>query len=450
LKKLPAVLRKANWKVTVTVAFGSKNEITEIEPGKVEQNFGIAIDIGTTTVAAALVDLASGKVIDSETEYNRQIPLGEDVLSRITYAQNGGLAELNKKIIETINSLSGKLLSRNSFDKQEVSSAIIAGNTIMTHLFLELDPEYIRVEPYIPIANHLPSINASDLGLEMDDYAKIYCVPGVSSYVGGDVVADIIACSMHKKDNLCLLIDLGTNGELVLGNKDWMLSCSCSAGPAFEGIGIEKGMRAAEGAVENISISGKKINFKVIGGVEPKGICGSGMIDLLSEMLNENIIDRAGDFNSVDERVKIDAGIKKFYIAKEVWVTEADIKNLIRTKAAIFAGCRTLLGSVDKDFKDIDEIFIAGGLGSSLDVEKAVQIGLLPDIDRKKFKFIGNGALAGAHAVLLSKQKRNESVALGKKISYLELSTENKFMDEFTSALFIPHTNLDLFPSVKK
>jgi len=450
LRKLPAVLRKSNWKVTVTVASGAKNEIIEVEPGKVEQNFGLAIDIGTTTVAVALVDLLTGKVIDSETDYNKQIPLGEDVLSRINYAQNGGLEELNKKVIETINPLILTILQRTGFDKREVSSAVVAGNTVMTHLFLKLDPEYIRIEPYIPIANHLPSISASDVGLQMDDYAKIHCVPGVSSYVGGDVVADIIASGMNKKQKLCLLIDLGTNGEIVLGNKDWMLSCSCSAGPAFEGIGIEKGMRAVDGAIESLTISDTKIKYKLIGGETAKGICGSGMIDLLAELLKEKIIDRAGEFNSENELVKVEAGTKKFVITKDVWVNDSDVKNIIRTKAAIFAGCRTLLASVDKTFEDVDEIFIAGGLGNYLDVEKAVQIGLLPDVSRKKFKFIGNGALAGAHAILLSKEKRDESINISKKMAYLELSTENKFMDEFTSALFIPHTNLDLFPSVRK
>jgi uncharacterized 2Fe-2S/4Fe-4S cluster protein (DUF4445 family) len=450
LRKLSDVLRKSDWKATVTVATGRRDEIIEIEPGKIESNFGLAIDVGTTTVAVALINLLSAEVIDVENGYNKQVSFGEDVLSRIAYAQNGGLHELNSKIIETLNELIKKLLARNNINIKELTSAVVSGNTVMLHLLLQVNPSYIRVEPYIPTANHFPALQASELGLAMDEYAKIYCVPGVSSYVGGDVVSDIIASDMHKKENLCLLIDLGTNGEIVLGNKDWMLSCSCSAGPAFEGVGIEKGMVAADGAIESVNIESQNLNFKTIGNGAPKGICGSGMIDLLAVLFRERIIDRAGELNPQESRVTAEAGEKKFFITDQIWIKENEIRNLIRSKAAVFSGCKTLLDSVEKNFSDVGEILVAGGLGNYLNIENAVAIGMLPDIDRSKFKFIGNSSLSGAHSILLSKEKRDESISVGKKVSYLELSANSKFMDEFTSALFIPHTNLDLFPSLKK
>jgi uncharacterized 2Fe-2S/4Fe-4S cluster protein (DUF4445 family) len=449
LRKLAKTLRDADWKITVAFSHYPRDEIIEIESGKVDQNYGLAIDIGTTTVAAALIDLKNGKVVDFENDYNGQISLGEDVLSRINYAKNGGLDELNKRIIETINELINRILERKHCNREDITSAVISGNTTMEHLFLKLNPEYIRIEPYIPVANHAPSIRAADLGINISSCAKVYCVPGASSYVGGDVISDIIASDMHKKEHLCLLIDLGTNGEIVLGNRDWMLSCSCSAGPAFEGIGIEKGMAAKQGAIEDISISGSNTNFKLVSGTEPLGICGSGLIDLMAELHREKVLDRAGDFPMQDSRINGDESGKKFHITENIWITESEIKNLIRTKAAVFAGCKTLLESVDKSFQDVNEIIVAGGLGNYLNIDNAIKIGLLPDVARDKFKFIGNGSLAGAHAMIISKTKRDEAIEVSKKMSYLELSTENKFMDEFTSALFIPHTNIDLFPSAK-
>jgi uncharacterized 2Fe-2S/4Fe-4S cluster protein (DUF4445 family) len=329
----------------------------------------------------------------------------------------------------------------------------------MMHLLLSVPPGPIKREPYIPTVNLLQPIRARDLGIEAPN-AYLYCVPGRSAYVGGDITADILVSGMHKEEGLSLLIDVGTNGEIVLGNKEWLVGCSCSAGPAFEGGEVECGTRAVRGAIEKVRITPNfDVEYSVIGDVKPIGICGSGLIDLLGDLFRCGIIDKNGSMKDLDNRrTRSGKEGKEFVVAfsqetdigKDIIITEADLKNIIRTKAAIYAAASLLLKTVGYKTEDLAQIFIAGAFGNYLDARKSVMTGILPDVEIEKLKFIGNGALAGAQLVLLSKEKRREAEDIFRKITYIDLSTNPKFFEEFTSALFLPHTNLELFPSVKK
>lgn len=500
LRDLAKTLRENIWDVGVTVSeINGTNEIINLDNKEnINKHFGLAIDIGTTTVVVSLIDLNTGQTIATKSNYNKQIVCGEDILARISYAEEeeGGLSRLNKLIIETINFLVEELtiddeLCRRGIAygtcKVDITSIVAAGNTTMNHLFLALDPEHIRLEPYIPTANILPTLKAKNLGLEVNPEAAVYCMPCRSSYVGGDITADILASEMDKKDELSLLIDVGTNGEAVIGNKEWLVSCSCSAGPAFEGGEVQHGMRATLGAIEKIALTilpqeeGKdiKVFFKTIGDVKPKGICGSGLIDLLAELFINGIIDKSGNINEIPSpRIRHGPEGLEFVVAwadetslgkdviahrkedgeivmkeaegKDIVITEADIKNILRTKSAVYASCSTLLKSLNFKFDDLDKIYIAGGFGNYIDLKKAILIGLFPDVPLDKYEFIGNGSLGGARLALLSKDMRKEAERIYRVMTYIELSVNNMFYNEFTSALFLPHTDMNLFPSVSE
>lgn len=499
LGSLASTLRENQWDVGVTVTeLAGKNEIISIHPKElVGKHFGLAIDIGTTTVVVSLIDLNTGETVASRSNYNKQIVCGEDVLARINYAEeDGGLFNLQRLIVETINylieelTLDDEVCARRPKEgtcKEDITSVVASGNTTMTHLFLGLDPQHIRLEPYIPTACMFPMIKARDLILETNPHAYIYCMPCRSSYVGGDITADILASGLYKKDELALLVDVGTNGEAVIGNKDFLASCSCSAGPAFEGGEVQFGMRASVGAIEKLALTvlpGKddekdiKIYYKTIGKVLPKGICGSGLIDLLAELFINGVIDKSGSINDISsprirdgeegkEFVVVfaeETGLGKDVIAhkredgkiilkeskgKDIVITDSDIKNIIRTKGAVYASCSVLLKSMNYTFDDLDRIYIAGGFGNYIDMKKAILLGLFPDIPMKKYDFIGNGSLGGARLALLSKDMRTEAEKIYRKMAYIELSVNNMFYNEFTSALFLPHTDLSLFPTVE-
>jgi uncharacterized 2Fe-2S/4Fe-4S cluster protein (DUF4445 family) len=462
MKRLPTMLRRAGWKVTASIFdCEGTSRLVSLEPGDTtRRSFGLAVDIGTTTVVAYLINLCNGDVVRSASSYNKQLSCGEDVISRIDYAvDENGLETLQRLVVETINRLVEALCV--DVRPEEIGAAIFAGNTTMTHLFLGIHPGYIKLEPYIPAMNFLAPVKAMELGLAIEPRAVAGCLPCRSSYVGGDITGDILACGMQKMDGLYLLIDVGTNGEVVLGNKDWLVGCSCSAGPAFEGGEVRHGMRAADGAIERVEIMPDfEPAVSTIGKVKPAGICGSGLIDLLSGLLMTGAVDRTGKFTTAArERSKRfrdgDEG-QEYVIAwkgessarTDIFVTEADIKNLIRTKAAVYAACSTLVRSVSKRWDEIDRIFIAGGFGRYLSIPKAVSIGLFPDLPRKRFQYIGNGAASGARRVLLSRAEAEEAGNIVRKLTYMELTVNNDFMGEFTSALFLPHTDMNLFPSV--
>ncbi len=461
LKRLAGLLREGDWKVTVTLGRrGGTVELVQFEPGDTSKdNYGVAVDIGTTTIAAHLVDLNTGETLGTQARYNSQIRYGEDVISRIIYADNeeGGLMRLHQSVAKDINDLIGALVEEVGVHLHDVTYVMCAGNTTMIHFLLEMDPSNIRREPYIPTATSVPVIRAAEVGVAINGRGLLGCVPGVGSYVGGDITAGILASGMHKREELSLYIDMGTNGEVVLGNRDWLICCSASAGPAFEGGGIKCGMRATEGAIEKIVITedGRAI-WKVIGRGRPRGICGSGLIDAVAEMLKAGVINRLGKF-AKDGRWDIREGedglevvlvpARETATGKDIVITEADLATFIRSKGAIYAAANTLMSHLGFSFEDLDTVYISGGFGNYLDVQNAVLIGLLPDLPPAKFRFIGNGSITGAEMCLLSEDALKEAQDIARKMTYFELSTDPRFMDEFSSALFLPHTNLERFPS---
>jgi uncharacterized 2Fe-2S/4Fe-4S cluster protein (DUF4445 family) len=465
LQNLAENLRQAAWDVSVSLtSLANGYTVIRIEKGNDRPAYGLAIDIGTTTVVVLLINLMTGETVDSQGTYNQQARYGDDVIARIIYAGEApeNLGEMRQAVMETVNKLISGILTRNNIDSSDLASAVIAGNTIMTQLFLGINPRYIRLEPYIPTMNEVPSFTAREIGLQILPEGLVHIFPSVASYVGGDIVSGTLITDMAHRDEITLFIDIGTNGEIVLGNKDWLVSCASSAGPCFEGGGITFGMRAMPGAIERINIdnSNLDISFDVIGNVPPKGICGSGLVDCLAKLRYNGIIDRAGNFQTDNrlfaKRLRLTEDDKSFIIAwahqtgikKDIVLTENDIKNLIRAKGAIYAGIRSLLTTMGIGIDMISRIIIAGGFGNYLNISDSVQIGLLPDLPQENYQFIGNSSVKGARLALLSQDAWQEALELGRKITYIELSVGPLFMDEFVSALFLPHTDLSLFPSV--
>jgi len=465
IQKIPRVIRDGDWRVTVSLAdMKGCIEIVNIEPGWDYNNFyGLALDIGTTTVVAHLVNLETGESLGIEGTYNKQAIFGDDVISRIIYVveHEKGLQHLQKTIITTVNELIDVLLKDHNISFDDIWYITCAGNTTMTHLFLGIDPEYIRLEPYVPAFNSIIPIKANELGINANNKARVYCLPGTASYVGGDITAGAEVIGIEKQNKLTLFIDVGTNGEMVLGNSEWLVACACSAGPAFEGGGIMHGMRAMNGAIERIAIKpgSLDVQWQTVGNRSPVGICGSGLIDCIAALLESGLIDRTGSFllPAPHPRVRLEDGEKKFILVfagesgtgAEITISEADIKNLLRSKAAVFAGIRAMLKLVGMPIEAIEQVYIAGGFGRYINLPDAIKIGMFPDLPLEKYSYIGNSSIMGAKMILLSREARDDAEMLAEKITYLELSVGNDFMDEFVSALFIPHTNLELFPGSK-
>ncbi|NLI83530.1 MAG: DUF4445 domain-containing protein [Deltaproteobacteria bacterium] len=460
---LARLLRENDWRITTSVYmrdFGLPL-IRAIEPGDTsKRNFGVAVDVGTTTIAAQLVDLTTGRPVGTEASHNRQSQYGEDVISRMIFAcTRGGQSPLNMAVISTINTLMNRLAQGAGIRTEEITCIVAAGNTTMTHLLLDLEPCHIRVAPYIPTANRVPLYHTVELGLKAHPRATLHCLPCVSSYVGGDIVAGVLACGMAERSELSALIDVGTNGEIAVGNSDWLVCCSASAGPAFEGGGIQCGMRATRGAIEKAEIRGERVRIRTVGRAKPRGICGSGLIDLVAELVAEDIIDQSGRFIRMDHpRVQVRDDTAAFVAAEAsetesgepVILTEDDIGNLIKSKGAVMAAMKVLLDSLGMSFNDLDKVYVAGGFGAHLDIEKAIFVGLLPDIPQERIQFIGNSSLAGARLALTSTDAFGRAEEISKKMTYFELSVRPEFMNEFVAALFLPHTQMELFPSVVK
>jgi uncharacterized 2Fe-2S/4Fe-4S cluster protein (DUF4445 family) len=467
LRRMPVILRENDFKVTITYV-KKKNKITilNIEAGNSEDKlYGVAIDIGTTSVVVCLVDLYTKEVIDKASSGNAQIKYGADVIHRIIYStKKNGLTKLNQAVIDdTINLLLESLYVRNDINKDNVVTLVVAGNTTMSSLFLGVYTDYLRQEPFIPPFLKSPKIMGEDIGLNVNDSAYVYLAPSVASYVGGDITAGVLSAGIWASEENVLFIDLGTNGEIVFGNKDYMMSCACSAGPAFEGGGISCGMRASNGAIEKVGIDKATLNpnLTIIGECEPIGICGSGIIDLICQMLLTGIIDRRGKiyrdldnkrirFNEHDIGEYVLAFKEEYNLENDITVNEVDIDNFIRTKGAIYSGASTLIESLGMDFSVIDKVYIAGGIGNNLNIENSILIGLLPDIEREKFAYIGNSSLVGSYLALISKDAKKKLQQIGNEMTYVELSVYPTYMDEFISACFLPHTNIEQFPTVKR
>ncbi len=455
---MPDTLRDAGWKITLGYTVG--NDVVYITPSdKKKERYGIAVDIGTTTVVVYLVNLTSGQLVDVGSTYNSQIRYGDDVINRIVYAtEGGGLEELRESVVTDINSLVGLLQERHDIQSEDIESAVIAGNTTMTHLFWGINPASVREDPYVPPVNVFPRWRAAFSRLEINPLAPVYTFPCVASYVGGDIVSGVLASQMYRNKEIALFMDIGTNGEIVIGNNEWLVTAACSAGPCFEGSGIRHGMRATEGAIESLKINPKTYEplWTVIGDGHPMGICGSGMIDAVSEMLLTGIIDQKGKFVREIKTDRIRDGHEgpEFLIytrnGNDIVLTQVDIENLLRAKAAMYAGVSLLLKELSLEIDALQKIYIAGGFGNYIDVDKAIIMGMLPDLPKDMFFFIGNASITGTYLGLLSKDLREEAGKIASKMTNIELSVSQGFMDEYLSALFLPHTDINQFPTVKK
>ena len=473
LKRLPGILREGDWKVTVTTITTAikargidkrRMRLINIEPGDTrERHYSLALDIGTTTVCGQLLDLNRGKALSESIEFNGQISYGEDVITRINYSQKpGGLKKMQQAVVATINKVIDELLAKSKVDINDVGHVIIAGNTTMTQLLLGIDPKYIRLAPYTPTANFFPPLEASSLGIKVKKRVYAFVFPAVASYVGGDIVSGVIGTGIHQRKELTFFLDIGTNGEIVIGNCDWMVTASCSAGPAFEGGGIRHGIVATTGAIEGFNIN--PVDFEpdigTIGEVKPKGICGSGLINIVAGLLEAGVIDQNGKFkqNLSTRRVRpgpdgyeyVLSWALETQIGKDIVITEIDIENLVRAKAAMYAGCHTLSKSVGISCADFEKVIIAGAFGSHLDIERAITIGLLPDLPRERFIFVGNGSLLGARLISFSTDLLDDARKVADMMTNLELSENPDFMHNYTAAMFLPHTHADEFPEVSK
>jgi uncharacterized 2Fe-2S/4Fe-4S cluster protein (DUF4445 family) len=464
IRKIPHVFRENNFKITVTLARPvretGKTTIINVQAGDTTgENYAVAMDIGTTTVYGQVVDLNSGEVLSEWGQFNGQISYGEDVISRIVHAEKpGGLETLQQVVVDTINQVLAKIIQRAGVARESISVLTLAGNTTMTQLLLKIEPRYMRRAPYVPTSRIYPAIPACDLGIELDPHVTALVYPQVSSYVGGDIVSGVMGAAVYRTEKLTLFLDIGTNAEVVIGNRDWMACAACSAGPAFEGGGITFGMRAAKGAIEDFSIDPETLEpmIMTIGNVRPKGICGSGLITIVATLFEMGVINNQGKFDRElnTARIRQTDTIWEYVLAyqpetqidRDIVISEVDIDNLIRAKGAIYSGCMTLLQEVGMGFDDVERIILAGGFGSYVDLEKAMTIGLLPEVDAEKVTYVGNASLLGARMCALTNKIRQEVVGVTNMMTNFELSETPSYMDNYVAALFLPHTDMKRFP----
>ncbi len=471
LRQISRALRLGQWEVTAVFEAESWDcpscpaRLIDIQPGRIPAEvplWGIAVDIGTTTVTVWLVDLNSGQVRYQASEYNGQIARGEDVISRIIYAsKNNGAVEMSDLVLETINSLTQTLCKRAKIEPEQIVKAAIVGNNTMMHLLLGIPSETIRLSPFVTTVNQIPTMPAREVGLIIHPEAMVDSLPGVASYVGADITAGVLSSGMDDTEAVTLFIDVGTNGEIVLGNKEFLVTCACSAGPAFEGGGVTYGMRATEGAIEEVWISNTTYEptFRVIGGGPAVGLCGSGLISLLAELFLAGVIDKGGNVNPTlpTDRVRTGTHGGEYVVAwgsetlhgRDIVLTRVDIDNLMRAKAAIFAGFFVLGEQIGVPLETVEQLLVGGSFGKYINVEKAIQIGLLPDLPWERIQFLGNTAVRGAYLALLDSESRSRIKDIATRMTYIELSADNTFYEAFTQALFLPHTDLFRFPSVQ-
>ncbi len=483
LQKMGKALRQENFQATVTLEVPVKPKkryrLLDIQPGyQCHRNFGLAFDIGTTTVYGVLIDLETGEFLAEASCYNPQMSYGEDVISRIIYAEKPkGLKVMQDLVVESMNQLITDMLTQASHTSQgststdrlindfghapvrrdEINSVSIAGNTTMTHLLLDLDPSSIRRSPYVPVSTFFPSFQAQEIGLDLSDTCASLVYPALSSYVGGDIVAGVMASGMYRSEQLTLFIDVGTNAEIVIGNQDWLACAACSAGPAFEGGGITHGIRAVEGAISDFSLNPETLEPMNIteGGKAPIGICGSGLLIIVATLFEQGILNQSGKFNPLDHpRIRSGRSGDEYVLAwqdecaadHDIVINEVDIENFIRAKGAIFAGITTVLQQVGLEVSDLERVILAGGFGSYIDLDSAMTVGLLPEVAPKKILYLGNGSLIGSWMCELSNHIRRDVVEVVKRMTSFELSEIPGFKDQYMASMFLPHTDLALFP----
>ena len=470
LRRLATALRDGDWTVTAVVELDSwwspegPPRLVDVLPGeRLESLWAVAMDIGTTSNVVWLVDLISGEVMAQKADYNGQIARGEDVISRIIYASKNenGVEELQQLVLDTFNRLLQELAEERGICTDEIYKAVVAGNSTMLHLFAGIPPETIRLMPFITVVNQLPPFEAREIGLGINPAAAVDCLPGIASYVGADITSGVVSSGMcANNEALTLFVDVGTNGEMVLGDCSWLIACACSAGPAFEGAGVVDGMRATAGAIEEVWVDREtyEATYTVIGEERPRGLCGSGLISLMAEMFMSGVIDKSGNVNLdlPTDRVRQGEHGAEYVVVwgdgtatgKDIVITNVDLDNLMRAKAAIYAGFSILARSVGLTLDVVERVLIGGAFGQYINVEKAIQIGLLPDMPYDSFQFLGNTSVRGAYMALLSREERERVARVGEMMTYLELSADNTFFDEFNAALFLPHTDAEKFPSV--
>jgi uncharacterized 2Fe-2S/4Fe-4S cluster protein (DUF4445 family) len=470
LRELAGMLRAQDGTVTLTIAeplAGSAAEIVRIEPGDMTaRQAGLAIDVGTTTCAVSLVDLVHNRLLGTAAEHNAQLARGADVISRINYSRTPERREeLRQLVLGTLNRLIADLAAAHGWRPADIDNVALAGNTTMMHLLLGLDPEYIRLAPYTPTINQPPRLRARELGLDVYPLAPVVIAPSVGSYVGGDITAGLLRTALAEPGHdLRLFLDIGTNGEIVVGTGEWLMACAASAGPAFEGSGVRCGMRAARGAIERFALDATtgQPHVAVIGGQRPRGVCGSGMIDLLAELWRAELLDPSGKLHPERGGGRIrpaPGGTRNLDYTivpaeasdngEPITLDERDIQNLLRTKAAVYAAGALMLRSIGLDLDAVSQVYVAGGFGRYLDLQKSILIGLLPDLPVERFTYLGNSALAGAQMLLCSAAARARVFEVARRMTYLELNVDPAYMSEYTAALFLPHTDIERFPSVK-
>ncbi|HMA04672.1 MAG TPA: ASKHA domain-containing protein [Methanomicrobiales archaeon] len=464
LRLIPRILRESGWRVTGTVArVPGGYRLINVEKGDTtERLYGAAVDLGTTTIVVYLRSLVDGKVVGVASNYNRQISCGEDILSRVNYARKGGLPRLQALAAESINLALKGAANAAGIDIDDIYEVVVSGNTIMTHILMGMDPAYMIEEPYVPVVRRYLTASAQRLGLVVNGNAGLFIFPAVSDFIGGDIVADILACGMGESEEVSLMIDIGTNFEVVLGNREWMFACAGAAGPALEGGEVLFGMRANPGAIERITLDLETLDpkYETINQVKPRGICGSGLIDLLAELLRACVIDRTGriDTGIKNERVRMGARYPEFVVAwkeesggeKDIVITENDVKSLIMSKASILAACFILMNEAGIGKDAVKNIYFSGAFGNYLNKENAILVGLVPEVPVERIKNIGNGAVEGANIALLNRKMRKRLDEIARTVAYIELNAEPAFMDEYTRASFLPHTDLSLFPGVQR
>jgi uncharacterized 2Fe-2S/4Fe-4S cluster protein (DUF4445 family) len=457
-------LRESNFKVTVALTFKESLdvEVTAVETGNTEDRlYALAVDIGTTTVVLQFIDLRSGRLLEEVSVENPQIQHGADVLTRIQFAaEEGGLARLQNLVRDCINHNLARLCRRHGVEPEWIHAAAIAGNTIMTHFLLGLNPYYIRREPYIPVINRPGMIRASELGLNLNPCAYVFVFPNIGSYFGGDLISGILSSGIYNNKETSLLVDIGTNAEVVLGNTDWLLACAGAAGPALEGGVVQMGMRAGDGAIDHMRINPQTLEpeYSVMGEGRPRGLCGSAIIDLTAELFMRGIIDMRGTFRP--ERgahlKETDEGLSYVVVpgnqtahGRDITVSQVDIDILLRSKAAMYTILKTVIAEVGVTFEDIDRFYMAGTFGTYIQPCNAVILGMVPDIPMEKFVALGNSSVRGAYLMLINEGLRKDIETICERLTYLELNVNQLFMNLFSAARFIPHTDRNLFPSVK-
>jgi len=463
IRRLPDVIREGNWSINATL--WNNKEVLSLQPkDKAGQTLGFAVDVGTTKVAGYLVDLKNGELLAAVSLPNPQISFGEDLISRITYwteSEEKGIS-LQKIVIGCVNKLIEDSCKKFDVTKNEIYDITVVGNTAMHHIFFGISPKYVGQSPFPVAVKNSFDVKAKDIGMIANSAAYVHALPPIAGFVGADTVAGILATEIYNKEETCMLIDVGTNAEIVVGNKDKLTCCSAPAGPAFEGAKIKHGMRASSGAIETVWIDPKTLEtgYKTIDETKPRGICGSGIIDTVAQLLKTNVIDDIGRFNKKlnNPRLRILGENTEFVLAwqkdtsinKDITITRHDIQEILLAKAAVYTGTHILLKRLNLKPNDVEKLYIAGAFGTYIDLTNTLTIGMFPEIPSNKIQFVGNTAGSGGRLVLLSEKLRSKAEEIAINTGYIELASDPSFETEFTNALWLPHREKERFPSIMK